>query len=79
MSILLLEWVELFQRLDDRSYIPIDCPEMRYRMLSRRLRRVEVVGWMISLSMEILDECIYCHTFQRVLRQLWRVVVTPGW
>jgi hypothetical protein len=41
---LLLERVELFQSLNDRSYITIDRPVMSNRMFSRRLRGLEVVG-----------------------------------
>ena len=40
----LLEWIELLRRLDDRSYILIGRPVMRYWMLPRRLRGLKVVG-----------------------------------
>ena len=41
---LLLEGIQLFQSLNDRSYIPIDRPVMSDRVFSRRLRGLEVVG-----------------------------------
>ena len=47
MSVLLLERVELLQGLNDRSYITIDRPVMRYRMFPLRLRRVKVVGQLV--------------------------------